>query len=215
MPYRLVIFDFDGTLADSAAWFRGVFNGVAERYGFRTVTDEDFAALRGRDNRAIVRHLGVPAWKIPLIARHMRALMTRDIDAIRLFPGAADLLEALRAGGARIAVVTSNTEENVRRVLGPEHARLVSAYGCGASLFGKGAKFRRVLKATGVRPAEAIAVGDEVRDIEAARAAGVAAGAVAWGYADPGLLRERGADHLFETMGEVARAVLERKADGL
>ncbi len=110
MPYRLVIFDFDGTLADSAAWFRGVFNGVAERYGFRTVTDEDFAALRGRDNRAIVRHLGVPAWKIPLIARHMRALMTRDIDAIRLFPGAADLLEALRAGGARIAVVTSNSE---------------------------------------------------------------------------------------------------------
>ncbi len=31
MPYRLVIFDFDGTLADSAAWFRGVINGVAQR----------------------------------------------------------------------------------------------------------------------------------------------------------------------------------------
>ncbi len=215
MPYRLAIFDFDGTLADSAGWFRGVFNGVAERYGFRTVTDEDFAALRGRDNRAIIRHLGVPAWKIPLIARHMRALMTRDIDAIRLFPGAAELLAALHEGGARIAVVTSNTEENVRRVLGPEAARLVSAYGCGASLFGKAAKFRRVLKATAVRPAQAIAVGDEVRDIEAARAAGVAAGAVAWGYADRGLLRARAPDHLFETMGEVAAAVLERKADGI
>jgi phosphoglycolate phosphatase len=65
-----------------------------------------------------------------------------------------------------------------------------------------------------VSPAEALAVGDEVRDIEAARATGVAAGAVAWGYADPGLLRERGPDHLFETMGEVAEAVLGRKADG-
>ena len=214
MPYRLAIFDFDGTLADSAAWFRGVFNGVAERYGFRTVTDEDFAALRGRDNRAIIRHLGVPAWKLPLVARHMRGLMTRDIDAIRLFPGAAELLGALHAGGVRVAVVTSNTEENVRRVLGPEAARLVSAYGCGASLFGKAAKFRRVLKVAEVSPAEALAVGDEVRDIEAARAAGVAAGVVSWGYAEAGLLRSRGPDHLFGTMGEVAQAVLGRDADG-
>ena len=75
MAYRLVIFDFDGTLSDSAAWMRRTINQVADRYRFKRIQDHEFALLRGRDNRAIVRHLGVPAWKMPLIANHMRKRM--------------------------------------------------------------------------------------------------------------------------------------------
>ena len=45
--YDLAIFDFDGTLADSAAWFRSRINQVAQRYGFRQVTDEELERLRG------------------------------------------------------------------------------------------------------------------------------------------------------------------------
>jgi phosphoglycolate phosphatase len=207
MPYRLVIFDFDGTLADSAAWFRCVINGVAQRYGFKTVSDEDVARLRRQDNRAIIRHLGVPAWKIPLVANHMRRLAARDADAIRLFDGAEALLRDLKRHGIRIAVVSSNREDNVRRVMGPEVAALVDAFECGASLFGKAARFRRVMRRTGVGPGETIAIGDEDRDIEAAAAAGVASGAVAWGYADPDFLRGRSPTLLFESMDEIARAV--------
>ncbi len=207
MPYRLAIFDFDGTLADSAEWFRGVINGVAERYGFRRVSEADFAALRRQDNRAIIRHLGVPAWKMPLIARHMRALAARDAAAIPLFPGTPDLLRALKAQGVTIAVVSSNAEANMRAILGPETAALVDLFEGGASLFGKAAKFRRVLRRTGVPAREAIAIGDEARDIEAAAAAGIAAGAVAWGYADPDLLRERAPAHLFERMEDIPPAL--------
>ena len=207
MPYRLVIFDFDGTLADSAAWFRGVINGVAQRYGFKTVSDEDVARLRRQDNRAIIRHLGVPAWKIPLVANHMRGLAARDADAIRLFEGADALLRGLKERGIRIAVVSSNREDNVRRVMGPEVAALVDAFECGASLFGKASRFRRVLRRTGLQAHETIAIGDEDRDIEAAAAAGVASGAVAWGYADPDFLRGRSPTLLFERMDDIVRAV--------
>ena len=203
MAYKLAIFDFDGTLADSADWLKGVFNQVASRYGFKQISDEDFAVLRGRDNRAIIRHLGVPAWKMPFIANHMRKLAGRDASSIPLFDGSSELLRVLRERGVIVAIVSSNTEENIRRILGPHNACLVAHYECGASIFGKASKFRHVLRRTGVGPKDAIAIGDETRDIEAAMQANIAAGAVAWGYATPELLSSRSPAHMFETMDDI------------
>jgi phosphoglycolate phosphatase len=60
VAYKLVIFDFDGTLADSAGWLFGVLNQVADRYGFRRVDEAEIAMLRGRDNREIVLR---PGWR--------------------------------------------------------------------------------------------------------------------------------------------------------
>jgi len=207
MGYTLAIFDFDGTLADSAAWMRGVYNQVAGRYGFKRLSDEEFEMLRGRDNRAIVRYLGVPAWKMPFIANHMRKLAARDAARIPLFDGTAGLLRTLHDRGTGIAIVSSNTEENIRRILGPEVARLVGHYECGASIFGKAAKFRRVLKRSGVPAARVICIGDETRDIEAAAKAGLASGAVTWGYATPELLRAHRPTLVFESMEEIAAAL--------
>lgn len=208
MGYKLAIFDFDGTLADSADWLKGVFNQVADRYGFKQISDEDFNVLRGRDNRAIIRHLGVPAWKMPFIANHMRKLAGRDASIIPLFDGSAELLRALRESGVTIAIVSSNSEENIRKILGPDNACLVHHYECGASIFGKASKFRRVLRRAGVVPNDAIAIGDETRDIEAAMQANIAAGAVAWGYATPELLRSRFPAHMFDTMDDIAATLL-------
>ncbi len=207
MAYKLAIFDFDGTLADSAAWMRGVFNQVARRYGFRTVSEAELDMLRGRDNRAIVAHLGVPFWKMPFIAMHMRKLVARDAASIRLFPGVDTLLADLERAGVALAVVSSNSEENVRRILGPESAARIRYWGCGAGIFGKAARFRRVLREARVRPEEAISVGDEVRDIEAARAARIATGAVTWGYATPEILRAHAPTVVFERVEDVARAL--------
>jgi phosphoglycolate phosphatase len=78
VAYKLVIFDFDGTLADSAGWLFGVLDQVADRHGFRRTSDAEIAMLRGRDNREIVRHLSAPAWKLPRIAAHMPRRAARD-----------------------------------------------------------------------------------------------------------------------------------------
>ena len=108
-----------------------------------------------------------------------------------------------------LAVVSSNAEANVRRVLGPEHAALIGRYECGAALFGKAARFRRVLLRCGVAPADALCIGDEVRDVKAARDAGIAFGAVSWGYAAPEVLRAHGAAVVFGTVEEIAAEVLD------
>ena len=71
------------------------------------------------------------------------------------------------------------------RILGRHHAELVHFYECGAALFGKARKLRRVARRAGVAPNQAVVIGDETRDIEAAKAAGMASAAVGWGYATP------------------------------
>jgi len=207
MKYRLAIFDFDGTLADSLPWFRSVFNQVAVRYGFSTLDDSEFEALRGVSNREIVQRIGMPLWKVPLIGAHMKRLMAEDIDGIALFDGAAEMLRDLKSSGVRLALVSSNSEANIRRVLGPDNAVLIDHYGCGASIFGKAAKFRKALRQSGVLPHEAICIGDEVRDAEAARSLGIPFGAVAWGYATPELLASQAPDEMFASVGDILRVI--------
>lgn len=204
--YELVIFDFDGTLADSAAWMMRAVNPMARRYGFKTVTDEEIEMLRGRSTREVIRYLGVSPWKLPLIARAGKKLMAADAHTIPLFPQTAEMLRALHRAGVRIAVVSSNSEQVIRQVLGPDLENLISLYACGASLFGKARKFKQVT-AKGVARDKVICIGDETRDIEAARAVGLACGAVNWGYAKPDILAEHRPTVSFNTMTEIVSYV--------
>jgi phosphoglycolate phosphatase len=82
---------------------------------------------------------------------------------------------------------------------------LIQHYSCGASLFGKGPKLRAVLRSSGIPAAEAICIGDEIRDLEAAREAGLAFGAVTWGYTQPASLRAHGPEEVFESFEEIPR----------
>jgi phosphoglycolate phosphatase len=107
----------------------------------------------------------------------------------------------------RIAVVTSNSEENVRRVLGHRNAGLIDHYACGASIFGKPPKFRQVLRRSGVPAHKTICIGDEVRDAEAARSLGIPFAAVSWGYAKPELLAAQTPDRMFTSVGDIAAAI--------
>ena len=147
--YDLAVFDFDGTLADSAAWFFGSLNEAAGRFGFRTTTEDERHALRRLGNREIIRRLRVPMWKLPAIARHMRRRAAENVDSIRLFQGIPEALTTLRNKGTRLAIVSSNSEANVRRIIGGPLAGQIAFYGCGASLFGKTSKLRSAIRHCG------------------------------------------------------------------
>ena len=202
--YKLVIFDFDGTLADSARWVAQELNPLARRFGFRQVSDAEIETLRVCDTRQILERLNVPTWKLPFIASHLRRRQAQDAETIQLFPGAKALLRRLAGQGVVLGLVSSNSAENVRRILGPEAAALIEHYECGAGLFGKAAKFRKVVRRARVKPVDTLCIGDETRDIEAAREAGLACGAVAWGYARREALALRAPTWLFETPDDVA-----------
>lgn len=208
MRYRLVIFDFDGTLADSFPWFLRVLDDAARRYRFRPVEAGELERLRGLGAREVMRHLRVAPWKVPMIASYMRRRLAEDAASPALFPGIDEVLRELAASGATLAVVTSNSEANVRRVLGSENAARFRAFECGASILGKAKRFRRVLRRTGIPAHQALCVGDEIRDAEAARVSGIPFSAVLWGYTSEAALRDQCPAHLFRTPGEIPAAIL-------
>ena len=211
MPYTLAIFDLDGTLVDSFPWFLRTINDVADRFGFRRVRDEDVEGLRHASTREILSRLEVPVWKLPAIAAHMRRLKAEAATEITLFDGVEAMLRTLVASGVQLALVTSDSEVNARAKLGGV-AGLFQHFDCAASLFGKPTKFRRVIRRAGVPPERIISIGDEVRDIEAARAVGIACGAVGWGYAAPAALQALAPDYMFAQMDEIADALCPPKA---
>ncbi len=195
--YRMALFDFDGTLADSFPFFMATLNELARRHGFRPVTPQDVARMRRQDVRANMRLVGLPPWKLPLVAASFIRLMRERRDDLPLFDGIGDVLRQLYASGLTLALVTSNSADNARRMLGPELAALFAHCEGRSPLLGKHGRIRRVLAHGDVDPSEALYVGDQLSDLKAARRAGVDFGAVAWGYGDIDALCCAGAAQVF------------------
>jgi phosphoglycolate phosphatase len=205
MMYRLVMFDSDGTLADTLPWMRSVFNELAAEHGFRQLAPDEQERYRDLHGQELFRALNLPVWKVPQVVAGMRRRMADYPGDLRVFPGIDDALATLRDAGMQLAVVSSNSLANVQRVLGPENSKRIAHFACGVSMFGKAAKLRSVLRAAGMRGPEAIYVGDEIRDGEAARKAGVHFGAVGWGQHSASALRSLKPEQFFEFVAELKR----------
>ena len=208
MPRDLIIFDLDGTLADSFPFFISVHNRLASRHRFRRIEPSEVEALRGHSARELMRHVGLPRWKLPWVARSFIRLMHEEGGHVALFDGVDEVLRELEASGVALALVSSNSAGNCRRVLGDGNWQRFAHVECGASIFGKRRRIARVLEKTGICAQRALYVGDQLTDAEAARASGVAFGAVGWGYASFASLLAAGPDVAFarvSDLGHLAR----------
>lgn len=134
---------------------------MATIYDFPTIDYREVDQLRGLDARQMMKLAKLPSWKMPFIAHSFIQLMYRYIHQIHLFDGIHELLEKLATQGVKLAIVSSNSEENVRYVLGPERASLISYYGCGTSLFSKQRKFKQAILMMKIKPEETLCIGDE------------------------------------------------------
>lgn len=204
LKYRLAIFDSDGTLADTLPWMRSIFNDMAEEHGFRRVEPHEYDRFRDLHGHALLRELGLPLWKLPRVLNALRRRMAEHKGRFSLFQGMADALHRLAAGGVELAVASSNSRENVERVLGNDNTKLFAHFACGISVFGKGAKLRQVVRQCRIPPRQAIYIGDEIRDGEAARKAGIAFGAALWGQHSEAALRAQGPAEIFASPLDLA-----------
>lgn len=207
MRYPLVIFDFDGTLADSFPFFVKAQHALAQRHGFTAIDEDRVDDLRRLGTRELLQELKFPTWKVPIVAADFIRMM-RGAPPVPLFPGVADVLRQLRQRGARLVILTSNSVENVRRVLDAELMEAIELIDGGAHVLGKHRRIARMLKQAKADASQAIYVGDQVSDGEAARRVGVAFGAVGWGYSHADTLRAMGAEEFFETVPELGRLAL-------
>lgn len=194
MRLEAYIFDFDGTLVLSHGQVYAVLGDLAKEFGLRLPAPED---LRRLSTLGVAREMGVRVWQIPRFTRLARERLTARLDEMELVPGMATALAQLAAEGARLGVLSSNSEENITRVLRRlgvlAHFDFVHG---GSPMLGKARALKRVLKAQGLVAPRVCYVGDEARDVEASQAVGTFAVAVSWGFQDLETLRAAKPDAL-------------------
>jgi HAD superfamily hydrolase (TIGR01549 family) len=188
MPFKLVVFDFDGTVADSLMTALGIFNRFAAELRYKPI--EDTEAVRSMTTRQFMKHHGISLWRLPRLVRKFHAAAAEEAEKLKLYPGLPEMLATLHTDGVRLGILSSNKEENIRRCLRVNGAEEFFAFVVGyPKLFGKGRALRRIVRAERIERPDVLYVGDEMRDIEAARKAGVASAAVTWGFHAEPLLR--------------------------
>jgi phosphoglycolate phosphatase len=208
MSVRGVLFDLDGTLVDTAPDLGGAANALRAARGLAPLTIERYRPVASSGARGLLR-VGLEltpddAEYAPQRERFLeiyRANLARDS---RLFPGIDAVLRRLEASGVAWGVVTNKPSWLTRPLL--QQLRLDARCACAISPEEAGKPkpapdgLLLACRLLGLAPAEALYVGDDRRDIEAARAARMRSVAVEWGYVgEDGPIDSWHADHLVTT----------------
>ncbi|MDB9744023.1 HAD-IA family hydrolase [Fibrobacterales bacterium] len=202
MKYKLIIFDFDGTLADSFEFFLDRINSVAIKHRFKTLSDEDKTYVKNKSARELIKFLKIPFWKIPRVAKSMKGILTSNLNAVKKFDMIPFVLDELHQKGIQLALLTSNDLENVKHILGPQFDYFGKST-FSVSILGKHRKFKQLIKSYQLRPEDVLLVGDEVRDIEAAKRIGIDIASVSWGYNSRKILSAQNPTYLLDTPSQI------------
>lgn len=187
-PLDGVLFDLDGTLVDSA---RDLYTALTRLCAERGIDAPPFAAMRetvSRGARAMLAcALGDDSAAIgAAVPRFLDLYVDTGMAHTRAFPGVESLLRGLEARGVRWGVVSNKAEALVSQTLAKlGYARRAAAIVGGDTLPQRKPDPAPVLHACGlaaVCPARCVFVGDDPRDVQAGRAAGLYTVAAAWGY---------------------------------
>ena len=185
------IFDFDGTLADSFGAMIAVFNKNI-RNNENPLTAEEIHTLRGMSSRKAIKHLGVHWWQVPKLLLQGLPDFHALLPTVSTFDGLPNTLDKLKQRGDKLYIVTSNTRGSVDTFMGLQ--KLESYFedmDTGAGIFKKAKHIRKLMHKHGMKRRDTVYVGDETRDIQAARLAGVKVVSVTWGFNAESILRKR------------------------
>jgi phosphoglycolate phosphatase-like HAD superfamily hydrolase len=184
MDRKTIIFDFDGTLADT---FSLVVDVSYEIAGAKRLPPEQIAPLRRLPLLRAVRALGISWWQVPKLILLTRRRMFSRIHEVPVFPGMSETLRQLDAAGYTLCILTSNHRRNAQATLRAHglaqyFSDIVSVpYG---NVFFKIYGMRKLVHRNHLKTDNCYYVGNEVLDMHAAERAGMHAIATSWGGHD-------------------------------
>ncbi len=204
-----LIFDFDGTIADTFSFYLSILNKLSQKFGFRKIEPDQIETYRNMDSKKIMKLLSISRIKLPFIVWEARKLLKEGLEHVAPFAGIKETIEEIRKKEVLLGIITSNSARNVRSFLKnydfPEFDFIHSSL----QIWKKSKTLKRVIRRYLLQPQMVFYVGDETRDIEAVREAGVKSIAVTWGYNSSDLLRSFSPDFLISDPREIIR-ILEK-----
>jgi len=212
---KAVLFDLDGTLADTAPDLSFSLNHMRESRGLPSLplsATRPVASLGARGLLKVGFDIGPDHPDFGTLREEFLGLYEQNIcRETRLFPGIPELLDGLEARGLRWGIVTNKAERLACLLIG--RLDLASRASCvvGGDTT---ARFKphpdpllAASRAIREDPGSCIYVGDDLRDVEAGHAAGMKAAAVTWGYLNGGKPETWNADWLINNPRDVLKLV--------
>lgn len=200
---KVIIFDFDGTLADTIDILLSITNRLSAEFGFKSATKEELAQLSNLNSWQILQYSGISIFKFPLLIRRLKAELHSEVPNIQLFPGIKEVLLELKKRGFQLGIITSNSRENVLGALEKNGLQDTFTFIYSGSTFGKHKVINKWLRIENIHTEKVVYVGDEIRDIDAAKKTGIKVIAVGWGFNSPQALAAQNPNFLIERPQEL------------
>lgn len=211
MIYKILVFDFDGTIADTLGETRRIFNQIAPDYGIREVAEHELDGLRHLSLKELLDHLDIPKRRVPALVARGTGMMRGNITQLQLIDGMAEVLVELRGHFRSFGILTSNATANVDLFLKTHGLRDQFDFISSTSkLSGKAKHLKAIRKTFSLRPEEMLYIGDELRDVKASQKAGIPIAAVTWGFNSRESLAASKPDHLFDHPADFLRLLTGR-----
>lgn len=179
-----VVFDFDGTLADSEEVCFQLLNELAAKHRYRQLHRSELRALKMMPYPERLRHLGVPMMHVPFLAMEARRTYRLRMGTLTPFAGVQEALRRLADMGCVLHVLSSNAVTNIKEFLDRHDLDVFETLNCERNFFGKHIGLRRFLRSQNLHPDDVVYLADEMRDVEACRKIGLRVISTAWGF-DP------------------------------
>jgi phosphoglycolate phosphatase-like HAD superfamily hydrolase len=208
MSEKVIIFDFDGTIADTLDAIVNISNRLAADFGYKQTSIAEIAQLQNLNSRQIIKQSGISIFKVPFLIRKVKGELNKEIQRLKPIPGIKEALIDLKSQGNELLIITSNSKENVMLFLEKNNMHdLFNFIYSGATLFGKSKVINKILLQENLKFEEVIYVGDETRDIEAARKSYIKAIAVSWGFNSQEALAAQNPDFLIHKPNELINVI--------
>ena len=204
-----IIFDFDGTIADS---FDTVLDFLLKRAGTdpASLTLEQRNALRGMSMKNVALQAGIPKWRLLATYFAGKRYFLKNLTKVPPVAGMPELLKILHDEQYKLLIISSNSRRNINRFLVERGlgGYFLAVYG-NAGWFGKSRTLKKAAKRYNIELAKTVYVGDEERDIVAAHRAGMASIAVNWGFASEAALLAHTPTFMVRSAAELQKTLVD------
>jgi phosphoglycolate phosphatase len=201
--HKSVIFDFDGTLADSREIVLMVYRRLANKYDLPELSPEKLEELKNLPIKDRFKMMRYPLYKVPEVFQEMKQTYRQHLSSLMPFPGMRDVLFYSDPEGLSLYILSSNSIENIRYFLHQHDMEFLCRHYHVPGPIWQTPHPGRLLRRHQILRQEAIYVGDELRDIHACRTAGIQVLAVTWGYDSASLLASGKPDYLASSPAEI------------
>ncbi len=199
MKKQLLLFDFDGTIADTFLHIVNIGNRLADEFKFNPIRPQDIEPLKNNSVEETIKYLKVPVLKVPSILLRARQELHKEIKQVQPIKHLPETLQELREAGYELGIITTNSAKNVSEFLRHHNLDVFDFISSTSKVFGKSQSLKRLIRQKQRDLSDVFYVGDEIRDILAAQKTGIAMIAVGWGFNSKDALARHNPDYLIHS----------------